>query len=235
MKIKKYVAYYRVSTREQEISGLGLDAQTETVEKTISEKGGSLIAEFIEAETGKKNDRKQLKEALALCKKMGATLVIAKLDRLSRSVSFIFQLKEAGVDFFACDLPACNTMNLAIFAAMAQHERELISERTKAALRAAKRRGVKLGCPIPPNNYTRRRSLEVRKEKSKMATIQSKNAIEMFLRDGFSLNEIARRLTKLEAPTPRGKTKWYASTVKAVMQLHNIPYPPTDDSDSHKQ
>lgn len=142
--MKKYIAYYRVSTRKQ---NLGIDAQRSTVEAYINNiQDARMVAEYSEKESGKDNNRVQLTEAIAQCKRDNATLIIAKLDRLSRNVSFIFALKDANVDFIACDLPEFNSLTLAIFSGLAQQERELISSRTKAAL-AEKKKVKALGTP----------------------------------------------------------------------------------------
>ena len=133
---KKYVAYYRVSTARQGVSGLGLEAQKSCMETVISQ--GKMVAEFTDIESGKKRNRVQLQAALKMCREVGACLIIAKLDRLARDVKFIFELRESGVEFFACDLPDFNTLTLGTFATFAQYEREKISERTKAALQAKK-------------------------------------------------------------------------------------------------
>lgn len=134
----KYVAYYRVSTKRQ---NLGLDAQRNTVTNYINNIGGSLINSYEEKESGKCDNRTELLNAIDYCKANKATLVIAKLDRLSRNVSFIFALKDAGINFYCCDIPECNTLTLGVFATIAQSERETISIRTKLALQAKKRKG----------------------------------------------------------------------------------------------
>lgn len=144
----KYVAYYRVSTPRQGQSGLGLEAQKADVEQYVNGANGDIVAEFTDIESGKKANRVELLKAIALCKATGATLIIAKLDRLSRDVEFIFALRNSGVDFKACDLPDFNTLTLGMFAVIAQHEREMISQRTKKALAVKKEKGVKLGSPI---------------------------------------------------------------------------------------
>lgn len=141
----KYVSYLRVSTGKQGRSGLGLDAQRQAITDFLA--GGKLVAEFVEIESGKRDARPQLAAALHRAKVTGSKLLIAKLDRLSRRVSFIAQLQESGVKFVCCDMPEANEMTVHLFAAIAQHERNAISERTKAALAAAKRRGTKLGNP----------------------------------------------------------------------------------------
>ena len=140
----KYVAYYRVSTRAQGDSGLGLEAQRSAVASFVK---GAIIAEFTEVESGKNNQRVQLGAAIDWSKKEGAVLVIAKLDRLSRNAAFIFALKDSGVNFQCVDLPDANTVTIGIFATLAQHEGELISSRTKAALQAKLAQGAVLGKP----------------------------------------------------------------------------------------
>src|SRR4051812_41758138 len=143
----KFVAYYRVSTTRQGQSGLGLEAQRKAVTDFLDGGHWQLVAEAVEVESGKRSDRPKLQEALRLCRLHGATLVIAKLDRLARNVAFISNLMESGVDFVAVDFPQANRLTVHILAAVAEHEREMIAQRTKAALAAAKARGVKLGNP----------------------------------------------------------------------------------------
>lgn len=142
---QKFISYLRVSTTKQGVSGLGLDAQREAVARHITTTGADLISEYIEVESGRKNDRPVLAEAIQACKRAGAILVIAKLDRLGRSVSFVSTLMESGAEFLALDAPFANRLMLHIMAAFAEHEREQIAQRTKAALAMAKARGVKLG------------------------------------------------------------------------------------------
>ena len=134
---RRFVAYYRVSTDRQGRSGLGLESQRADVLDFINGGAANLIAEFTEVESGKRNDRPELEKALALCRKEKAKLVIAKLDRLARNVAFISNLMESGVDFVAVDMPDANRLTVHILAAVAEHERELISERTRSALKAA--------------------------------------------------------------------------------------------------
>ena len=140
----KYVAYYRVSTKAQGDSGLGLEAQRYSVAQFVKE---PIVAEYTEVESGKNNQRVQLAAAIDRAKKEGAILVIAKLDRLSRNASFIFTLRDSGVNFQCVDMPDANTLTIGIFATLAQHERELISSRTKAALAAKRQQGAVLGKP----------------------------------------------------------------------------------------
>lgn len=145
----KFVGYTRVSTDKQGQSGLGLEAQETAVERFVAAHGGELITRFIEVESGKRKDRPELGKALAACRKHKATLVIAKLDRLSRNVAFIANLMESGVEFVAVDMPSATRLTIHILAAVAEHEREMISARTKAALQARKARGGQLGAPDP--------------------------------------------------------------------------------------
>lgn len=141
----KFVSYLRVSTARQGMSGLGLEAQRAAVAGYLNGGRWSLVKEVVEVESGKRNDRPAIAEALQLCRLHRATLVIAKLDRLARNVHFISSLMESGVEFTAVDFPQANRLTIHILAAVAEHEALMISERTKAALAAAKARGVRLG------------------------------------------------------------------------------------------
>lgn len=142
---QKYVAYLRVSTQKQGYSGLGLEAQREIIHNYLHDI--TPISEYVEIESGRKSDRPKLKEALTLCRKDNATLIVAKLDRLARSVSFLSNLLESDVDIVFCDFPQANKMVLHIISAISQYEAELIAARTKASLQAKKARGFKLGNP----------------------------------------------------------------------------------------
>jgi DNA invertase Pin-like site-specific DNA recombinase len=141
----KFVAYYRVSTAKQGRSGLGLEAQQEAVRSYLNGGAWQLVDEVVEVESGKRNDRPKLAEALRLCRLHGATLIIAKLDRLARNVAFISNLMESGVEFTAVDFPQANRLTVHILAAVAEHEAKAISTRTRDALAAAKTRGTRLG------------------------------------------------------------------------------------------
>jgi len=156
------VAYYRVSTPKQGRSGLGLEAQRHAVEGYLNGGDWQIVGEFTEIETGKRADRPALAKALAMCRLHGARLVIAKLDRLSRNAHFLLGLKESGVDFVAADMPNANRLTVGIMAMVAEDEAQRISQRTKAALAAAKRRGVKLGGDrgVIPNARSHKASAE---------------------------------------------------------------------------
>lgn len=144
---RRLVAYERVSTARQGASGLGLEAQRKVIEDFAASRGAEVLARFTELESGRKADRLELLKALHLAKVTGATLVIAKLDRLSRNAAFLLALRDSGARFVAVDMPEANVLTVGIMALVAQAEREAISRRTKEALAVAKARGVKLGNP----------------------------------------------------------------------------------------
>jgi DNA invertase Pin-like site-specific DNA recombinase len=140
-----FVSYLRVSTQKQEQSGLGLEAQRKTVEDYLNGDDWTRIEEMVEIESGKNNRRPKLMEAIDLCKASGATLIVAKIDRLTRDAAFLLSLKDAGINFIAADMPEANRLTIGIMALVAEQEREAISKRTKDALAVAKARGVQLG------------------------------------------------------------------------------------------
>jgi DNA invertase Pin-like site-specific DNA recombinase len=220
--MSRFVAYYRVSTKRQGASGLGLDAQREAVRRFVGA-GGELVAEFEEVESGKRADRPALDAALRECRLRGATLLIAKLDRLSRSVAFLSRLMDDGTDFRAVDVPEANRLLLHVMAAMAEHERTMISERTKAALQAARDRGVRLGGRraghrIEDHGHAgRRRSIEVRTASAAQRSGEVHDAIIRLNAEGVtSLKGLARALNGRSVPAPRGGT-WSAGQVKRVV------------------
>ena len=149
--MQRYAAYLRVSTKAQKLDGLGMSSQEQVVGDFVARQGGELVGVFREVESGAKTDqdRPALSEALAVAKKMKATLIVAKLDRLSRNAEFLLRLQNSNVSFVCCDCPNVDKFTVGILALVAQRERELISERTKAALQAAKRRGKVLGSRNP--------------------------------------------------------------------------------------
>ena len=211
---KRCVLYFRVSTEKQGRSGLGLDAQRTAVACCVS--GAEVLGEFVEVESGRKSSRTQLAAALDLCKREGAELVIAKLDRLSRDVRTIFELRDSGVRFRACDLPEFNTLTLAIFAAFAQYESERISERTSAALAERKTRtGEWRKSPLTPE--LRAKGVETNRKK---ALENSNNRRAVFLLEslqgkGYTLQKKADLLNANEYRTSRG-CKFTASSVRLL-------------------
>ena len=220
----KFISYLRVSTARQGASGLGLEAQRETVGRYLNGGRWSLVQEVMEIESGKRNDRPAIAEALRLCRLHKATLVIAKLDRLARNVHFISSLMESGVDFVACDFPEANRLTVHILAAVAEHEAVMISARTKAALAAAKARGVALGGQRGCVERMARmaavgttRSTEVRREIAATRRADLLPFISELKASGrTSLRDIAKGLNASGLTTARGG-KWSATQ---VMRLH---------------
>jgi DNA invertase Pin-like site-specific DNA recombinase len=212
----QFVAYYRVSTDRQGQSGLGLQAQQAAVREYLGAKGP--LTEFTEIETGKRNDRPELKQALALCRKRKARLVIAKLDRLSRNLAFIATLMDSGVEFVAVDNPHATRLTLHILAAVAEHEREMIAERTKAALRAAKARGIRLG----------RNGADRLAPTYRAAAIERARQLAPVLSDmrnaGMSARQMASELTGRGIPTPTC-ARWHAQTVIRMLDRAGVPEP----------
>jgi DNA invertase Pin-like site-specific DNA recombinase len=221
----KFVSYLRVSTERQGRSGLGLEAQRKAVDDYLNGGAWQLLREYVEIESGKRNDRPQLAAAMAHAKATGATVVIAKLDRLARNVAFISNLIESGVEFVAADMPMANRLTVHVLAAVAEHEREMISQRTKAALGAAKARGKRLG---NPNGARALRAAGAgqpgwtsgangnRAAADKFAS-QLAPVIEAIRIDGMtSLEGIAAELNARGILTARGG-KWYATTVRNLL------------------
>lgn len=212
----QYISYYRVSTKHQGQSGLGLEAQKKAVLDYLNGGGWELVEEYTEIESGKRADRPQLEAALRACKKHKATLVIAKLDRLSRNVGFIAKLMESGVEFVATDLPQANKLTIHIMSAMAEYERDMISQRTKAALQAAKARGVKLGGP-----NIKQVSAQGRERQAQRANQHANNVLPIIAEikaSGVStLAGIADALNARGVATARGG-KWYAGTVSNILK-----------------
>lgn len=219
--VARFVAYYRVSTDKQGASGLGLEAQREAVSRHVRAAGGEIVAEFTEVESGKRNDRPEIAAALGACRLRRATLVIAKLDRLARNVFFISSLMESGVDFVACDNPHATRLTIHILAAVAEHEREMISQRTIAALAAAKARGVRLGNPHlrPGDARATRKATRARSERADKRAQDVLPYIEAARQAGCqSLGELAQALTARGIETPAGERTWSRSQVFKVLR-----------------
>jgi DNA invertase Pin-like site-specific DNA recombinase len=199
----KFVAYFRVSTDKQGKSGLGLEAQREAVLTYLDGGRWSLVQEFVEVESGKRNDRPELAAALAACKKHKAKLIIAKLDRLSRNLAFIATLMDSGVEFIAVDNPHANKLTVHILAAVAQHEREMIGQRTRDALQAAKARGKKLGNPKLAE--ARKRAVQGNKSAAARYAANVLPVIREIQASGVkSLRGVARALAARGIATARG-------------------------------
>src|SRR6059058_2627218 len=190
-----FVAYYRVSTARQGRSGLGLEAQRKAVTDFLNGGSWELSAEFVEVESGNSNDRPQLEQALATCELSGATLVVAKLDRLSRNLAFLAKLQDSGARFVAADMPEANELTIHIMAAVAQAERKAISARTKEALAAAKARGVRLGGNRGNLDDLRRgplKSAEIRSQQAAERAMKVRRQIDALIAagEGYSLRQI---------------------------------------------
>lgn len=207
----RWIAYFRVSTDRQGVSGLGLDAQRDAVERYVHQAGGALVATYTEIESGKSHkNRPQLQAALDECRRRKARLVIAKLDRLARNVAFIAGLMEAGVEFRAVDMPEANKLMLHMMAAFAEHERDAISQRTRAALAAAKARGVRLG------TAGRDRARENQAAADAFAASMADKLADLRACGVTSYEAVARTLNQEGIPTASGG-RWFRATVRKLM------------------
>jgi DNA invertase Pin-like site-specific DNA recombinase len=219
MKEQQYVTYYRVSTQKQGTSGLGLDAQRSSVANYLLGSSKTVLAEFVEIETGKGANaldrRPQLRLALEACKKQGGTLLIAKLDRLARNVHFVTGLLETGVDFIAVDMPHANKVMIQMHAVMSEWERDQISERTKKALAAAKARGVILGATGPANL---KRNMEERQEAAKRFRDRLKPVLDGFLVQGLTRRAMVEKLNDLDIKAPMGG-RWSLGQVQRLFHI----------------
>lgn len=214
-----FVAYYRVSTARQGASGLGLDAQREAVGRFLNGGAWRLVAEFTEVESGKRADRPELARAIQACRVYGATLVIAKLDRLSRDAHFLLGLEKAGVEFVAADMPNANRLTVGIMAMVAEEERRMISARTKAALAQAKARGKVLGgfrgAAITDAAREAGRAAQTARAEARSADLAPIVA-ELRANGVESLSCIARALNVRGIPTARGGA-WSAVQVSRML------------------
>ena len=217
----KYVAYYRVSTQKQGQSGLGLEAQRTAVNSRIQGEG-ELIAEYTEVESGRLDARPQLDLAMRHAKRAKATLIIAKLDRLSRNVRFFAALMEEGVPLVFCDMPHANEFTLHIMSAVAQQEAKAISQRTRDALAAAKARGVKLGGPIPISAEARAKGTEMASRNATYLWSKIEVDFAMAARECKTIKELARTLERKFVRTPRGGLTWSTSMVHRGLERFNI-------------
>ncbi|KAA6332873.1 DNA-invertase hin [termite gut metagenome] len=216
--MERFISYYRVSTQKQGQSGLGLESQKDIVSKYVESQKGSLVNSYTEVESGKKSDRKELQKALMECKAQNATLIVAKLDRLSRSVSFISNLTDSNVDFVCCDFPSANKFTIHLFASVAQYERELISTRTKAALNAKREQGYKLGNPnacFTPEMKAKATTIKVEKANTNPNNERAKCIISRLLQERKTQSEICRYLNANGFQT----STWKEFTPKAVARL----------------
>lgn len=218
----KVVAYYRVSTAAQGRSGLGLEAQQAAVAQFCGGRGCDILGEFTEVESGKVNSRPELTKALHLAKVTGATLVVAKLDRLSRNVAFLAALQESGAPFVAADMPEANELTIHIMAAVAQAERKAISRRTKEALAAAKARGVKLGNPngaaalVSADKGNVASLVAIKAGADRFAADLEPIVADIMGKGTTSLRTIAAELNRRGIVTRRGGA-WHPATVRDLL------------------
>lgn len=219
-----YIAYLRQSTKKQEISGLGIEAQREIIHTFLHDRPPT--AEYVETESGKKTDRPVLQEALKHCRKIGATLIVAKLDRLSRNVAFTSKLLESDVEIVFCDFPEANKLVLHIIASIAEYEAGLISTRTKQSLMAKKARGVRLG---KPENLTDNLSLAIQKsnETNRQKALDNPNnrraaaLLRTLKGQGLTLTQMADTLNAEGFLAPRGG-KFKASQVAVLLKRYHL-------------
>lgn len=219
----RFVGYIRVSTRKQELSGLGLEAQQATIRAYVEAHGGELVNEYREVESGGKNDRPELAKALRQCKLQGCILLIARLDRLTRNAMFLFQLQESDVDFVACDLPGANKFTLRIMIVLAEQERDLIKARTKDALARAKANGKKLGHwshrtvrDTLDGNRGSAKGLEAVKARADARAEELADIVHDLRAKGLSLSKMASWLNEKGYLTARGG-RWHPSTVRNLL------------------
>ena len=214
---EKYIAYYRVSTKKQGLSGLGLEAQKEIL------KSYNIISEFTEVESGKNTNRMQLNLAIAECKRLDATLLVAKLDRLSRNAAFTLALIDSGIKILFADMPNIDIISLATLSAVAQKEAETISNRIKLALKAREARG--LSNDRSSNITTKQRSRGgkksglIRAEQNKIKTLQAFKLARILRDDKKGYRKIAQNLNDVGLKTVRDKL-FTATAVKNLLKLH---------------
>ena len=222
-----FISYLRVSTARQGKSGLGLEAQRKAVADYLNGGNWQLLAEMVEVESGKKSDRPVLQEAIDLSRATGATLVVAKIDRLTRDAAFLLSLRDAGIDFVAADMPDANRLTVGIMALVAEQEREAISRRTKDALAAAKARGVQLGA-YRDGQFVGRVGTAADTQKASIARAAKYEAaarmkLPLLQRvdplGSLSLRQIAERLNAMGVPTVSGKGSWSANSVKRLKAI----------------
>lgn len=215
----KFIAYYRVSTTKQGQSGLGLEAQRKAVSDYLAGRDGDLITEYTEVQSGSKDNRAELQKALRQCRLTGATLLIAKLDRLSRNRRFLLELADSSTNFIAVDMPEANNFTVGLLACLADYERQLISERTKAALQAAKARGVTLGNPdldrVRNTDTTAANATRTAKAQAHRAEVHQ-IITELQEAGAMSLRQVAAQLNQAGYQTARGGS-WHPQSVARVM------------------
>lgn len=211
----KIVTYSRVSTDKQGRSGLGLEAQEEAIARYCQQNDAERVADFVEVESGKKNHRPELLKAIRAAKQHKAKLLVAKLDRLSRNAAFLLQLRDSNIEFVAADNPDANNLTIGILAVVAENERDMISQRTKAALAAAKARGVKLGNPLGAAAFGDQRGPEYAIRRANERAEKLRYWIDQT--SGMTYRAAADFLNENDVPTARGGI-WHPSSVRLVKE-----------------
>lgn len=223
----KFVAYLRVSTKRQGRSGLGIEAQREAVGAFLNGGRWTLVTEYVEQESGRRADRPELNRALAACRAHRATLVVAKLDRLSRNAQFLLALRDSGVKFIAADMPEANELTVGVLALVAEYEARAISERTRAALAAAKRRGVRLGMPNLTDRARRQGTTVSAVVRSTKADQDARDMApfiqELRQRGTTSLRGLARALEEQGFPRPRGGAWSPVAVARLLARIEDQP------------
>jgi len=223
--MKRFVAYFRVSTAEQGKSGLGLEAQKTMVENYVANNKGQLVNQFTEIETGtSKRKRTEIYKAIEFAQQNNAVLVIAKIDRLARNVFFVSSLMEAGIEFIACDLPQATNFTIHLYAALAEMEAKLISERTKNALAEKKKQGFKLGTPANLTEEGKKKAVQVIRQKAieNRANVHATALIVEYRSKGYSYDKIALLLNQLNFGTSQGKLHNSTSVRRLFLRLNSI-------------
>ena len=241
MKKQKYITYYRVSTEKQGVSRLGLASQKDAVKNHLKNKYPPDF-HFKEIESGKTSDRPELQKALELCKKEKAVLIVAKLDRLSRDLHFITSLSKAKIKFICCDMPEATPLTINLMGALAQWEREQISNRTKQALTQLKKKGKKLGSHNPKTKAGLKKywktlkknkvktTKRIKKTKEVRINIKKADAFAEILRptfkllkeQGLTLEKMTKKLVSLGVKTRQGKKDWNITQVVRIRKRLNI-------------
>jgi DNA invertase Pin-like site-specific DNA recombinase len=219
--MEKFVAYYRVSTRKQGISGLGLEGQRNRVEEFVSNRGGVIIGAFQEVESGKRPNRPELVKAIALCKDLGTTLIVSEVDRLTRAANFVDTLRDSGIEFIATDMPFANRQNIDVVALLAQHQWEKISSATKAALKVKIARGWKPGNAQNFSNEDRRKGAEavraaaMENENNRKAALYAKSLQDA----GNTLKQICQKLEEGGFKTATGG-KFHPTSIHRILKRY---------------
>jgi DNA invertase Pin-like site-specific DNA recombinase len=219
--MEKFVAYYRVSTRKQGISGLGLEGQRNRVEEFVSNRGGVILGAFQEVESGTRPNRPELLKAIALCKDLGATLIVSEVDRLTRAANFVDTLRDSGIEFIATDMPFANRQNIDVVALLAQHQWEKISSATKAALKVKIARGWKPGNAQNFSNEDRRKGAEavraaaMENENNRKAALYAKSLQDA----GNTLKQICEKLEEGGFKTATGG-KFHPTSIHRILKRY---------------